>query len=48
MCFDHVERYALLLNDLNGSMKLPPGEYPPDNCLGTFSPIKIPVMSIAP
>ena len=48
MCFDYVERYALLLNELNDSMKLPPGEYSPDDCLGIFTPIKIPTMSIAP
>ena len=48
MCFDYVERYAMLLNELNDSIKLPPGEYPPDDCLGIFSPIKIPTMSIAP
>ena len=34
MCFDYVERFTLLLNDLDGSMKLPPGKYPPENCLG--------------
>ena len=33
MCFDYVERFALLLDDLDGSMKLPPGKYPPENCL---------------
>ena len=40
MCFDYTERFALLLNDLNGSMKLPSGKYPPENCLETFSPWK--------
>ena len=27
--FDYVERFALLLNDLDGSMKLPPGKISP-------------------
>ena len=40
MCFDYVERFALLLNDLNGSMKLLPGKNPLENCLETFSPWK--------
>ena len=47
MCFDFAERFALLLNDLEGSMKFPPGKYPPENCLGIFSPMKIPTMNIA-
>ena len=42
MCFDYVERFALLLNDLDGSMKFPPVKYPPENCFGIFFPIKIP------
>ena len=46
--FDYVERFALLLNDLDGSMKLPPGKYHPENCLRIFSPMKIPTMNIAP
>ena len=48
MCFDYVERFALLLNDLEGSMKLPPGKYPPESCLRIFSLMKIPTMNIAP
>ena len=40
MCFDYVEIFTLLLNDLEGSMKLPPGRYPPESCLGIFSPWK--------
>ena len=48
MCFDYVERFALLLNDLDGSTKLPPGKYPPENCLEIFSPMKIPTINIAP
>ena len=28
MCFEYVERFALLLNDLEGLMKIPPGKYP--------------------
>ena len=48
MCFDYNERFALLLNDSEGSMKLPPGRYPPESCLGIFSPMKIPTMNIAP
>ena len=47
MCLDYVERFALLLNDLESSMKLPPGKYPPENCLRIFSPMKIPTMNIA-
>ena len=46
--FDYVERFALLLNDLDGSMKLPPGKYHPENCLRIFSPMKIPTMNIPP
>ena len=42
MCFDYVERFALLLNDLDGSMKFPPVKYPPENYLGIFFPMKIP------
>ena len=48
MCFDYVKRFSLLLNDLDESMKLPPGKYPPENCLGIFSPMKIPTMNIVP
>ena len=48
MCFDNAERFSLLLNDLEGSMKPHPGKYPPENCLGIFSPIKIPTMNTAP
>ena len=48
MCFDYVERFAQLLNDLNGPMKLPPERYLQENCLEIFSPIKIPTMNIAP
>ena len=47
ICFDYVEKFAQLLNDLGGSMKLPPGKYPPENCLGIFSPMKIPTVNIA-
>ena len=46
MCFDYAERFALLLNDLDGSMKLLPRKYPPENCHGIFSPIKIPTMKL--
>ena len=46
--FNYVERFALLLNDFDDSIKLPPGKYPPENCLGIFSPMKIPTMNIAP
>ena len=42
MCFDYVERFALLLNDLERSMKFPPRKYPAENCLGVFSAIKFP------
>ena len=38
MCFDYVERFALLLNDLNVSMKLSPGKCPLEDCPVTFSP----------
>ena len=48
MCFHYVERFALLLNDFDGSMKLPLGTHPPENFLGIFSPLKIPTMNIAP
>ena len=48
MYFDYVERFALLLNDLEGSMKLSPGKYPPENCLGIFSPMKISTINIFP
>ena len=48
MCFNYAERFALLLNDLDGSMKLPPGKYPPENCHRIFSPMKIPAMKISP
>ena len=41
MCFDYVERFALLLNNLERSMKLPPRKYPTENFLGIFSPMKI-------
>ena len=44
MCFDNVERFALFLNDLEGSMKLSPGKYSPENCLGIFSMMKIPTL----
>ena len=47
MCFDYVEIFTLFLNDLDASLKLPPGKYPPENCLGIFSPMKIPTMNIA-
>ena len=47
VCFDYAERFALLLNDLEGSMKLPPGKYPLENCLGIFCPMKTPTMFIA-
>ena len=48
MFFDYVERFALLLNDLEGSMKLPSGKYHPEICLGIYFPTKIQTMSIAP
>ena len=48
MCFDYIERFAMLLNHLNGSMKLPLEKYPPENCLVIASPMKIPIMNIAP
>ena len=47
MCFHYVERFALLLNDLEGSMILSPGKYALENYLGIFSPMKIPTMFIA-
>ena len=47
MCFDFVERFAPLLNDLEGSMKLPREKYHPENGLGIFSPMKISLMNIA-
>ena len=46
MCFDYVERFALLLNDLERSMKLPPRKYPAENCLGVFSAIKFPTKKL--
>ena len=46
--FDYAERFALLLNYSDGSMKLPPGKYHPENCLRIFSPMKISTMNIAP
>ena len=48
MCFDYVEIFALLLNDLSGSMKLPSGKYRLEDCLESFSSMKIPTMNIAP
>ena len=48
MCFDYIERFVMLLNHLNGSMKLPLEKYPPENCLVIASPMKIPIMNIAP
>ena len=48
MYFDFVERFALLLNDLEGSIKLSPGNYPLENCLGIFPSMKISLMNIAP
>ena len=47
MCSDFDEKFALLLNDLDDSMKLPLRKYPPENRLGIFSPMKIPTMKIA-
>ena len=47
MCFDYVKIFALLLNDLNDSMKLPPGKYRLEDCLETFSPMKILTMNIS-
>ena len=47
ICFSYVERFALLLNDLNGSMKLATGKYLPEDCLGTLSPMKMSTMNIA-
>ena len=40
MCFDYVERFELLLNDLESLMKLPPGEQPPENRLKISLPWK--------
>ena len=40
MCFVYFEKCAQLFNDLGGSMKFPPGKYPPENCLGIISPMK--------
>ena len=40
MCFEYIERFALLLNNLKGSMKLPPGKYPPEDWLRTSLPWK--------
>ena len=48
MCFDYIERFALLLNDLNGSMKLTPRKYFLKDCPGIFFPMKVPTMNIAP
>ena len=48
MCFDYVERFAVLLNDLDGSVKPSPGKHHPENCLGIFSTMKIPTINIAP
>ena len=48
MYFDFVERFALLLNDLEGSIKLSTGNYPLENCLGIFPSMKISLMNIAP
>ena len=47
ICFNYTERFALLLNDLDGSMKISPGKYLPENCHRIFSPMKIPAMKIA-
>ena len=33
MYLEYGERFALLLNDLNGSIKLSPRKYPSDDCL---------------
>ena len=48
MCLDYIERFAMSLNGLESSMKLPPGKYLPKNCLGIFFPIKIPTINIDP
>ena len=48
MFFDYIERFSLLLNDLDGLMKLPPKKYRPENRLRIFSPMKISTMNIAP
>ena len=47
MCFHCAEILALLLNDLNSSMKLTPEKYRLEDFLETFSPMKIPTMNIA-
>ena len=47
MCFGYVEIFALLLNDLNSLVKLPPGKYCLEHCLETFSSRAIPTMNIA-
>ena len=36
VCFDYVEKFTLLVNNLDGSMKLLPGKYPPGNLLRNF------------
>ena len=46
MCFDYVERFALLLNDLERSKKLPPRKNSAENCLGIFSAIKFPTKKL--
>ena len=48
MCFDYVEIFELSLNDLSGLMKLPSGKYLLEDCLESFSPMKIPTMNIVP
>ena len=41
MCFDYVQRFVLLLNDLKGSMKLPAGKNVPRKiALELFLPLK--------
>ena len=40
MCFEYVERFPLLLNDLNGSMKLYHGKHSPEDCHRYFLPGK--------
>ena len=44
----YVELFALLLSDLNGSLKLLPRKYLQQDFLGYFCPMKIPAMNIAP
>ena len=39
MCSDYVERFALFLNDLDGSMKLPYGKYPLENIVNIKTPL---------